>query len=162
MVVVPLHRRRRPRYIMAGFKLKVINQKAFDARIRKQGSTTESNVKRVVNSIANHIRNIAVESILKNSRAGGVTTRYNPKRKIRVSKAGHPPASDTGYLASQIVVKIDGNQLGADIISNADYSEALEFGTLKMAARPFMQPAAEESRKKYQQQLTKAITSGLK
>tara|TARA_R110000744_G_scaffold97993_2_gene189289 strand:+ start:2315 stop:2758 length:444 start_codon:yes stop_codon:yes gene_type:complete len=147
---------------MAGFKLKVMNQNGFDSRIRKQGSSTEANVKRVINSIANNIRNIAVSSILQNSRSGGQTTRYNPKRTINVSKAGDPPASDSGYLASQIVVKIDGNQLGADIISNADYSEALEYGTIKMGARPFMQPAAEESRKKYEQQLTKAIKSGLK
>ena len=147
---------------MAGFKLKVMNQNEFDSRIRKQGSSTEANVKRVINSIANNIRNIAVTSILQNSRSGGQTTRYDPKRTINVSKAGDPPASDSGYLASQIVVKIDGNKLGADIISNADYSEALEYGTIKMGARPFMQPAAEESRKKYEQQLTKAIKSGLK
>jgi len=147
---------------MAGFKLKVMNQSGFDNRIRKQSSSTQRNVERVVNSIANNIRNIAVQSILQNSRSGGQTTRYDPKRTINVSKAGDPPASDSGFLASQIVVKIDGNKLGADIISNADYSEALEFGTITMAARPFMQPAAEESRKKYEQQLTKAIKNGLK
>ena len=147
---------------MAGFKLKVMNQSGFDNRIRKQSSSTQRNVERVVNSIANNIRNIAVKSILQNSRSGGQTTRYDPKRTINVSKAGDPPASDSGFLASQIVVKIDGNKLGADIISNADYSEALEYGTFKMAARPFMQPAAEESRKKYEQQLTKAIKNGLK
>ena len=147
---------------MAGFKLKVMNQSGFDNRIRKQSSATQINVERVVNSIANNIRNIAVKSILQNSRSGGQTTRYDPKRTINVSKAGDPPASDSGFLASQIVVKIDGNKLGADIISNADYSEALEYGTFKMAARPFMQPAAEDSRKKYEQQLTKAIKNGLK
>ena len=147
---------------MAGFKLKVMNQNGFDSRIRKQGNSTETNVKRVINSIANNIRNIAVQSIQQNARSGGQTTRYDPKRTISVSKAGDAPASDSGFLASQIVVKIDGNQLGADIISNADYSEALEFGTITMAARPFMQPAAEESKKKYKAQLTKAIKSGLK
>ena len=147
---------------MAGFKLKVMNQNGFDSRIRKKGNSTEKNVERVINSIANNIRNIAVTSILQNSRAGGQTTRYDPKRTINVSKAGDAPASDSGFLASQIVVKIDGNQLGADIISNADYSEALEFGTLTMGARPFMQPAAEESKKKYKTQLIKAIKSGLK
>jgi len=147
---------------MAGFKLKVMNQNGFDSRIRKKGNSTEKNVERVINSIANNIRNIAVTSILQNSRAGGQTTRYNPTRTINISKAGDPPAADTGFLSSQIVVKIDGDQLGADIISNADYSEALEFGTIKMKARPFMQPAAEESKKKYKAQLIKAIKSGLK
>ena len=147
---------------MAGISLKVKNMKQFESRLKSQDKGVHRNVVGVINNIAVNIRNTAVKSILQNARAGGDSTRYNPKRTIRVSKAGDPPASDTGYLASQIVVKIDADQLGADIISNADYSEALEFGTLKMAARPFMQPAAEDSRKKYEQKLTKAIKDGLK
>jgi len=147
---------------MSGISLKVKNMKQFEARLKSQDKGVHRNVIGVINNISMNIRNTAVKSILQNERAGGDSTRYNPKRTIRVSKAGDPPASDTGYLASQIIVKIDANQLGADIISNADYSEALEFGTLKMAARPFMQPAAEDSRKKYEQKLTKAIKDGLK
>ena len=142
--------------------LKVVNQKEFDARLKKQERGTNRNVIKVINTIANEIRNIAVTSILQNPRAGAKVTRYNPKRTINISRAGDPPASDLGFLANQIVVKIDANGYGADIISNAKYSEALEFGTIKMAARPFMQPAAEQSRKKYEQQLTKAIRDGLK
>ena len=40
------------------------------------------------------------------------------------------------------------NGFKAEIISTADYSAALEFGTSKMAARPFMQPSLEENRPK--------------
>lgn len=142
--------------------LKVVNQKQFDARLKKQGASTNRNVIKTINRIGNEVRNTAVTSILQNTRAGPKETRYNPKRTIRISAAGDPPASDTGFLANQIVLKIDANGLGADIISNANYSEALEFGTLTMAARPFMQPALEQARKKFNQQLTKAIRDGLK
>ena len=64
------------------------------------------------------------------------------------SAAGEPPKTDEGILASNIVLKIDTNGLGVDVESRADYSEGLEFGTSKMAARPFMQPALEENKPK--------------
>ena len=142
--------------------LKVINQREFESRLKGQSVNTTNNVIKTINKIANNVRNTAVTSILQNPRAGGQSTRYNPKRTIRISKAGDPPASDTGFLAGQIVLKIDADGLGASVISNANYSEALEFGTLKMPARPFMQPAVEENRRKYEKELSKAIQDGIK
>lgn len=147
---------------MAGITLKIKNLPQFSSKLNMQSKNVNRNIIQVVNSIANSVRNTAVVSIIQNSRAGGQVTRYNPTRKINISKAGDPPAADTGYLSSQIVVKIDGNGLGADIISNADYSEALEYGTLKMRARPFMQPAAEENRKKFDKKMAQAVNKGLK
>ena len=38
--------------------------------------------------------------------------------------------------------------LTANVESRADYSAFLEFGTSKMGARPFLQPALEENRAK--------------
>tara|TARA_Y100000593_G_scaffold94776_1_gene195927 strand:- start:1778 stop:2221 length:444 start_codon:yes stop_codon:yes gene_type:complete len=147
---------------MSNIKFKVKNMRQFKIKKNEQKRDTESNVQKVVASIANNIRNTAVVSILQNARAGNEVTRYNPTRTIRTSKAGDPPASDSGFLANQISLKISANKFEADIISNADYSEALEFGTLKMAARPFMQPAAEQARSKFRNNITKAIKSGLK
>ena len=147
---------------MAGITLKIKNQKQFSNKLNMHSKNVNKNIIQVVNSIANSVRNTAVVSIIQNSRAGGQVTRYNPTRTINISKAGDPPAADTGYLSSQIVVKIDATGLGADIISNADYSAALEYGTLKMPARPFMQPAAEENRKKFDKKMAQAINKGLK
>tara|TARA_R110002111_G_scaffold610_1_gene4950 strand:- start:1170 stop:1616 length:447 start_codon:yes stop_codon:yes gene_type:complete len=147
---------------MAGITLKIKNLPQFSSKLNMQSKNVNRNIIQVVNSIANSVRNTAVVSIIQNSRAGGQVTRYNPTRTINISKAGDPPAADTGYLSSQIVVKIDATGLGADIISNADYSAALEYGTLKMPARPFMQPAAEENRKKFDKKMAQAVNNGLK
>jgi len=68
--------------------------------------------------------------------------------KHTASMAGNPPNSDTGYLANNIYLEIDDDKLGCSVESRADYSEALEFGTSKMAARPFLQPALESQRGK--------------
>ena len=57
------------------------------------------------------------------------------------SKPGSPPSADTRQLDTSIhTVVVGPNRV--DVVSNAPYSAALEFGTSRMAERPFMGPAA--------------------
>lgn len=60
----------------------------------------------------------------------------------QASAPGSPPAPDTGQLraATQADTQIqrDGEGLKGRIVANKDYAEALEKGTEKMAARPFL------------------------
>ncbi len=95
---------------------------------------------------ANLVRNTAVTSINQGAKSGVIYEKYNPRRTHRASAAGEPPATDTGYLVSNIFTNIDTDGLGASVESRAGYSSFLEFGTSKMAARPFMQPALEENK----------------
>ena len=118
-----------------------------------------SDAKKLVCRAATLVRNTAVESILQGAKSGVTYSKYNPRRTHTASAAGEPPASDTGYLANNILVNIDADGFGASVESRADYSSFLEFGTSKMAARPFMQPALEENRakiKRLQNQMIKA------
>ena len=142
-------------------RLKVINRKEFEDKIKKMSDKTLANLKKTVRVTANETRNTAVNSILQNARSGGEVTRYNPNRTIRISAEGSPPASDTGFLASNIHLIMDGDQLGASVESRADYSKFLEFGTLKMRARPFMQPALEQGKRKYKLMFEKAVKDGI-
>lgn len=61
------------------------------------------------------------------------------------SLPGQPPNRDTGVLDGNIETRIGGPNLVV-VESKAPYSAALEFGTSRMAARPFMQPATEMNR----------------
>lgn len=63
------------------------------------------------------------------------------------SAPGQPPNADTRFLDSNIETEIGGPGL-VTVTSKANYSAALEFGTSKMAARPFMRPATERNRAK--------------
>lgn len=63
------------------------------------------------------------------------------------SAPGQPPNNDTGYLANNIKNRKTG-PLTAEVSSEAEYAAALEFGTSKMAARPYMQPATDKTRPK--------------
>ena len=62
------------------------------------------------------------------------------------SLPGQPPNADTRFLDGNIETEIGGPTL-VTITSKAPYSAALEYGTSKMAARPFMRPATEKHRK---------------
>ena len=142
-------------------KFKIINKAEFDKKMDMKIKKTLSNLKKTVRVTANEVRNTAITSIVQNPRAGDEVTRYNPTRTIRISKEGDPPASDTGFLASNIHLVVDADQLGASIESRAKYSAFLEFGTRHMRARPFMQPALEQGRRKYREMFKKAVKDGI-
>ncbi len=116
-------------------------------RIDKVKQQYASNAKQLVGIAASLVRATAVNSILQGTKTGTIYSR-GTSAPHQASAAGEPPASDTGRLATNIFIKMDTDRLGADVESRAKYSEFLEFGTTKMAARPFMHPAAEANRPK--------------
>lgn len=73
------------------------------------------------------------------------------------SAPGEPPNRDTGLLDTSIETTFAGeNQV--HVTSNAPYSAALEFGTSKMAERPFMRPAVEKNRGRASRELADVQT----
>lgn len=104
-------------------------------------------LRRAISRAAVMVQKTAVESIQQGAKSGVQYRKYNPNRVHRASAAGEPPASDTGFLANNIMFQVDADGLGASVDSRAGYSSFLEFGTRDMAARPFMQPALEENKK---------------
>lgn len=59
------------------------------------------------------------------------------------SNPGEPPNNNTGTLKNHIVAKRSG-RVEAEVRSEAPYAAALEFGTSKMAARPYIRPARDK------------------
>lgn len=67
--------------------------------------------------------------------------------KHHVPSAPHtPPNEDTGVLRTHIETT-QVAPLKVEVSSNAPYAAALEFGTSKMAERPYMRPATARKRK---------------
>lgn len=54
------------------------------------------------------------------------------------SAAGNPPAVDTGNLRRSIQVKQDTANGDVEVGTNLEYARYLEYGTSKMAARPWL------------------------
>lgn len=74
------------------------------------------------------------------------------------SAPGDAPNQDSGVLANNIEAALIDPRM-AQVSSNAPYSGALEFGTSRMAARPFMAPARDKKRKEVEALVVKAVKS---
>ncbi len=132
---------------MSSVKVKTIRSPKFDKAVKQ----LTRNAKQLVGEAGNLVRNTAVESIAQGAKSGVTYELYKPRRTHTSSASGEPPASDTGFLVNHIFLNIDTDGLGASVESTADYSVFLEFGTTKMAARPFMQPALDSNLSKIRQ-----------
>ena len=114
-------------------------------------------------------------SVVKNIIASGVQDTMNTAKtsiqqhqskgrtygKHTASVAGNPPNSDTGFLANNIFMVLDADKLGGSVESRADYSGFLEFGTSKMGARPYLQPALEENKPKIRRMFARLRARGV-
>ena len=111
-------------------------QKAMDELVANVGKPFEQ----VLEGGGQEIRKEAVRSIQQDPKSGIIYQRYNPRRRHQASAKGEAPASDTGFLVSQIkVTKKNPDEVIVE--STAPYSAFLEFGTSQMGERPFMHPA---------------------
>lgn len=72
------------------------------------------------------------------------------------SRPGDPPNADTHRLDSNIETEIAGPGL-VTVTSRAPYSRFLEFGTSRMAARPFMRPALRRNLRRVRQMVGDAV-----
>ena len=92
---------------------------------------------------------------------GRVYEKYNPRRTHTASAPGQPPMTDTGRLVNSIEFDKIGD-LTATVGSKLAYAAYLEYGTSRIAARPFFRPAIEEIRPKYMARLEKALGDELR
>jgi HK97 gp10 family phage protein len=77
------------------------------------------------------------------------------------SRPGQPPNNDTGRLADQIET-VQLSPLHTEVSSNARHAVALEFGTTRMAERPYMRPAVAKTRKEVLDLIRRAADEALK
>lgn len=137
--------------------LKILNLKAFNKKLNRKLSNNK--VKEYVTRGTLMVQNDAKKSILAGG-TGRTYEKYEPRRTHIASAPNQPPASDTGFLASNITMDVDVKSNGTvvgQIISSAPYSKHLEFGTTNMTERPFMQPALEKNKRKIEDLFRKGI-----
>lgn len=126
------------------------DMKDFSKKLDKR--LKENKVKSYVSRATMMVEGTAKDSIQKGG-TGILYEKYKPRRSHRASAPKEPPATDTGFLVSQISMNVKKEANGVivgQVISAAPYSAHLEFGTTNMTERPFMQPALEKNRRKIQ------------
>lgn len=86
------------------------------------------------------IHGFAVQSLQDNS-DGPQQTRYRPKREVNVSRPGQPPNTDRGRAVQSIKFEFENKGLVGRVGTNLKYLAALEFGTSRIAPRPWLSRA---------------------
>jgi len=102
----------------------------------------------VVLATAVEMRADIVKSIQSGPASGRTYRKSNPTRTHTASAPGQPPMTDTGRLANSITFDRIGD-LTATVGSELIYASWLEYGTSRMASRPFFRPAVERMRPVY-------------
>lgn len=132
---------------------KIIGEAAFSARLKRLAAGMD--VTEALLRGAEKARVHYVESIMDNA-DGRSDVRYSPRREVTVSLPGQAPNTDTGTLAAHSGTMSE-RRNQAEVFDSAEYAEALEFGTEKMAPRPAMGPAFEATKPDVIAEVTQAI-----
>lgn len=89
----------------------------------------------------------AQQGILRGPKTGRVYEKYKPRRTHQASSPGEYPATDTGRLAGAVAFELPrGETAIATVGTNLQYGRHLEFGTSRMAARPWLLPSFEKAK----------------
>lgn len=106
------------------------------------------------------VRTEAVTLMQNSPRGGRVYRRGGVSHKA--SAPGEPPAPDTGFLMRSIGTSVDPETLVGTVSFTARYARALEYGTARMAARPFARPALANKIDDIQADIAAEISAALK
>lgn len=125
---------------MSKISVKIEGMDALFADLKRLGAVSKEAVVDTINDLAMDTQAKAVQGIQSGPASGRTYKRGNVTH--RASAAGQYPMSDTGRLASNVeftVATIAKPQ--AEVGTNILYGPHLEFGTSKMAARPWLMPS---------------------
>ena len=138
-------------------RAKVAGVRNFNAKLRRIIRESEGQVQKAIAASGGLIAGDAKRLIQRGSRSGVVRTVTKGGKTHQASAPGEPPKTDTGRLVSSIFVEISEGGLKAEVGSGLGYAQHLEFGTQKMAARPWLQPTFDKNVERVKKRVAKAI-----
>ena len=118
----------------------------------------------IVQRTAVSIHGDAVKSIQRGRKSGRIYLKTQAGIPHQASAPGEAPATDTGALVSSLQLKGAGTST-MYVYTNLKYAPFLEFGTSRLAPRPFMRPALQSNRPKFEramQDLLKTVKAKLR
>ena len=126
------------------------NSKELAKRLEGRGNYAEEVTKKLIAKATFLVEGTVKQGLQGGPATGGSVTRYHDGARVthQVSAAGEYPATDTGFLVSNISSKVSLVELEGVVTSSAPYSSHLEYGTTNMQARPFMFPSLEQNKPK--------------
>lgn len=146
---------------------RINSQQQLDDLFRRLPSAMKATVEQTLEAGGQLIANDMRKSIARGTKSGRIYTQYfrtSPTGGVfpigqrpphQASAPGEAPASDTGKLVGSIVA----SNKGAHVIIEARsaYARMLEYGTRKIAPRPFFMPAIERNRARVNELVAAAV-----
>ena len=136
----------------------IVGLKALTDQLIALGADADDVIEGAIFDLANETRNLAVAGISGGSKTGRTYRRGNVTHIA--SAPGQYPASDRGMLAGSIRAIISGTT--AIVGTNVAYGPMLEFGTSRMAARPWLLPSFKSASIGLEKGLKAAIEARVK
>lgn len=131
-----------------------INMEGLNAllsQLQQLGAAGNEIIEETIFDVATETQALAVQGINGPPKSGVTYVKTNPNRTHTASAPGQYPASDTGRLVASVraVPVANGYEVGTDVA----YGPMLEFGTTRMAARPWLLPSFERARVNVEKEL---------
>lgn len=148
---------------MSSFGFKILNADRLVKKIQRLESEIKAPTIDGVREAVFLVHKTAVESIQDNS-SGVPQARYTngKKRIVLASKPGEPPNTDTGILVKSIKFDFKKGGLIGRVGTNLRYGAWLEFGTKKMAARPWLSAAIRQTKEEVAKLIAKSVRAALR
>ena len=116
------------------------NAKDVAKRLNQREERAEKDITRLILKSVNMVHATVINGI----QGPPATGRKRPD----ASAAGEYPMTDQGTLVQNISKHLSTTGFTGRVTSSAEYGPHLEFGTMNMLPRPFMQPSLEKNRRK--------------
>lgn len=147
---------------MAGFA----NRNRLNIKLGAIARAVRPEIRRALQRGGLAIENRAVEGIIDPPKTGRIyPSKHRKGAKHQASAPGEFPAADSGRLHQSITTAVVQDNDAAVVVhtaANAPYAMALEYGTSKMAPRPFMTPSFQAHEQQIKASVTAAVARTIK
>lgn len=123
-------------------KIEIKGVEEFNKAVNDVANGNKKELNKLLAEAAINTHSEAVKSIQQGGRSGAVYKRRSVTHQA--SSPGEPPKTDTGNLVTNITMEKTGNAYTVGSRKGAPYGFWLEFGTSRMKARAWLQPAFDK------------------
>lgn len=141
---------------MTSVKLEVVGLVEVVKALETYGQRASKQIADAIELTALDVEADAKKSINRGTKSGRTYEKFKPRRTHRASAPGEAPAGDTGELARRITAEKE-RELRWSVGADLPYGRYLEFGTMKIAERPWLRPAIERNRGLFRKRIVAAI-----
>ena len=123
-------------------------------QLKDLGEDADTIMLETITDLVTDTHQFATDGIAGPPKSGRTYQKYDPRRTHTASAPGQYPASDTGRLLGSVrmILPSAGRMIG-EVGTSVDYGAFLEFGTSRMAARPWLLPSFIRAKQNVEREL---------